>query len=425
MYTENNINNEYDDTYYDDENNSSSNDKKGIIIKIIIIAICIVILILLISSLKKAGSDVVYDPKIHENNVLKVRLGAEEYFFINGNMPKGNEVEKVTLEELINQRLVTEIVDANNKTCNDLKTIATLNEDGTVYALHVSLSCSTNENEEVFYYQKDNYLCLNCSGTTKMDGKTNYNEKPQKGTDDNYNCVDWSSWVSTRVSNTDLKERTRTLYLGVKYGKEKEVTSYSEWSEYSKIPITVTNDIEVEVKEEIEKDWGETRTSTTPIEASETVKLLGTSTTGGGSYTYCPYGYKKDSSLKKCISKTTKNGDLTYSEYVSGNYIIYNRPCDALNTEKGKGLVYKNCKYSKVTDIKTGYSNGSTVYNYQIMEAKEVKYYRYRTKKVEIVRDNDIYTTEYYEEDKMPSGYQKVESSAKTEYSYMLKACVK
>ena len=430
MYTENT---NYDDEYYEEENNNySNNDKKGLIIKIVIILICVIILILLIASLRKNNNNTAYDPSLHASNVEKVRLGAEDYFFIKGNMPKNNEIKKVTLEELIKEGLVTEIVDANKKTCNDLKTIATLNEDGNVYVLRISLSCSTNENEEVFYYNKDTYACLNCNGKTKMDGKkddkedVNKNNNQESNTSKNdYNCTDWSSWTSERVNSTDLKERTRTLYLGVKEGKEEEVVTYSEWSDYTKTPINATKDIEVEIKVEVEKDWGIVKTSNSPVQESETVKLLGTSTTGGGSYTYCPSGYKKDSSLKKCVSETSQNGDLTYNEYVSGNYVIYNKPCDALNTERGKGLVYKNCKYSKVIDLKTGSSSGSTVYNYQEMEDVQVMYYRYRTKKVDLVKTVDEYTKEYYEEDKMPSGYTKKDDTAKTEYSYMLKTCVK
>ena len=36
----------------------------------------------------------------------------------------------------------------------------------------VKLSCSSTDNDEVFYYHKNTLACLNCSGKTHMDGKT-------------------------------------------------------------------------------------------------------------------------------------------------------------------------------------------------------------------------------------------------------------
>lgn len=437
MYTENNVNyNQYDENY-DEENNSTSDDnKRGIIIKIVIIAICLVVLIWLIIALKKSNNnDVAYDPGVHTNNVEKVRLAAEKYFFLEDNMPKKGEVKTVTVETLINKGLTKEIVDYNKKVCNDVKSVATLEEDSTAYVLKIKLSCSTNEDEETFYYKKDNYACLNCSGVTNMDGtnkpSNDNNSDNDNGNEDingsDYSCTEWSEWSKERVSDSSLKERTRTLVIGVKRGGTKEKEVYSDWTEYTKTPFEPINGMEVETKIETEKVWSEPKTSTYYVSNSETVKLLSTYDVGGGSYTHCPNGY--DVKDNKCVSQTKERGDLTYLEYNSGDYLIYNKPCDAFNTEidsEGKyAMVYKNCLYSKITDIKTGYSAGYTVYNYQELVETQTVYYRYRTKTIQTVQEEDVYTDTLYEEDKLPEGFVKVNGSEIVEYSYMYNVCEK
>ena len=436
MYTENNVNyNDYDE-YYDEENNNTSNDnKRGIIIKIIIIAICLIILIWLIIALKKSNNhDVVYDPSVHVENVSKVRFAAEKYFFIENNMPKKGEVKTVTAQTLINKGLTTEIVDANKRVCNDLKSTASLEEESTTYTLRIKLSCSTDENEEVFYYKKDSYICLNCNGITNMDGK-NISNNDNKKNDENdnisnekdYSCTEWSDWTRERVNSSSLKERTRTLVIGVKHGGTKKEEIYSEWSEYTKTPLEPMDGVEVEAKVETEKVWSEPKTSQETKENSETVKVLSTSNEGGESYTYCPKGYKKEDN--KCVSENKERGDLTYLEYNSGNYYIYNKPCDAFNTERNSEgkyeIVYKNCLYSKTTDIKKGYSESYTVYNYQELVETQTVYYRYRTKTISTVQEQDEYTKTYYEVDKLPKGFVKVDGSEVVEYSYMYAVCEK
>ena len=425
MYTENA---DVEKEYYDEEEDYSSNNRRSLIIKIIIIVICAIILIWLILALKKSRNDkVVYDPNAHANNVQEIRLAAEKYFFIDGNMPN-KEAKTITLETLKNKGLIKkDIIDANKKVCNDTNSTTSLSNDNSAYIMKIRLSCSTNENEETFYYDKKTLACLNCNGKTLMDGSQINNGNTSPIEEDNYNCNTWSKWTSKKENDLSLIERVRKLYLGVKEGKEVEKTIYSEWSEYTKNPILASDDIEIEVKNDVENVWSDTKSTTNYITNSDTIKVISTTSTGGGSYTYCPKGYKKDNS--KCVSETAQRGDLTYLEYFSGNYIIQNKPCDRINTEPdGNGrhqLVYKNCLYNTITDVKTGYSNGTTVYYYQELISTPVVYYRYRTKTIEKEKEDDIYTTDYYEENNMPSGYKKVANSEKLEYSYKLSECEK
>lgn len=425
MYTENaNVEKEY---YNDDEDYSSNDNRRGIIIKVIIIAVCVIILILLILALKKSrNNNVVYDPKIHNDNIQEVRLAAEKYYFIDGNMPKSG-LKTVSLQTLKNKGLINDIVDANKKVCNNTNSTTSLTNDSTAYILKIKLSCSTEENEEVFYYDKKNLACLNCNGKTLMDGKTKEEEVKPINNDNIYSCSTWSKWTNKKENDLSLIERVRKLYLGVKEGKEVEKITYSEWSEYYKTPIALTNTMEVETKQVVEGVWSETKQTKKYVANSDTIKVISTSSTSGGSYTYCPSGYEKKDG--KCVSKSTQRGDLTYLQYFSGDYIIHNKPCDKISTVPDDNghhkVVYRNCLYNTTTSMKKGYSSGSTIYYYQELISMPVTYYRYRNKVVEKVMEDNVYTKEYYEEKNMPSGYKIVPNSEKLEYSYKLKECEK
>ncbi len=418
-----------DDKYQDEEeytkvdNNGSWQENKGLIIKVIIIILCVIALILLISSLKKSNDNVVaYDPNVHNANIVKVRLASERYYFMD-NLPSNNETKKVTLQTLKEKKLLDDVIDSNAKVCSNSESYVTLTNDKTTYILKIKLSCTKQEKEETFFYSKDNYACLNCNGNTYMDGKADINDDTINKY--NYSCKIWSEWSSERVNDLSLSERTRVLVKGVKRGKKGETITYGEWSEFTEEKIEERDDIEIETKKVVENRWSEEKTTNSQITDSATIKVLNTTRTGGGSYTYCPDGYTKKGD--KCISDKPVKGDLNYIEY--NTYNITNKPCDDVRVEKNSDgkyeTVYKGCLYTKEIDVKKGKRSGTVTYTYQELVPTEVTYYRYRTIKKEVEFEDDIYTDGYYEESKLPYGYEKLDGSEKTEYSYKITVCEK
>ena len=449
MYT-NDYDKEYENNdYVETSNGSFWSNNKGIIIKLVIIAICVILLIWLVSALRKNNGkkeDVVYDNSVHTANVLKVRLAAEKYFFLDEHMPKENNYNEVSLNTLQNIGYVGEIIDANSKVCNDAASYAKLESTKTSYVLTIKLSCSTNDKEETYNYSKLDYACLNCDGETYMNGKntnvdntdnkennntnTNKNnnnnkDNQSKDNNDDYSCSNWSDWTTKKINDNSLETRTRTLVRGVKYGNTKEVVTYGPWTEFVSHEIIPNENVDVETITQVNKVWSENKTSDSKIVESDTVKLIAKEKVNNGTYTYCPDGYtKKDG---KCYSKTIK-GDLTYLQYNSGDYLISNRPCEAVHTEKdsnGKYVyMYKNCVYSKVTDVKKGTST-KKIYTYQELIDEVVTLYRARARYVNIEQTVDSYTEDYYEENKLPAGYVKLPGSERIEYSYKKSVCEK
>ena len=419
MYT---IDDENKDLYEDEEYEYSKWDNyKGLIFKIIIIILCIIVLIWLIKALKNSRT-VSDNGEVHIANTEKIRLAAEDYYFLKNNKGK---TSYINLAGLKGEGLIGDVVDANNKVCNDSGTGVGLTDDVDSYKMTINFACSTNDKDEVFYYNKNNLACLNCNGKTYMDGKTGIIEDDPKDEPeiipDNpyYSCTTWSNWTKTRETDKNLIERKKVLVQGVKYGTK---TAYSDWSEFTTTPIVQTDGVEIETKVVNEEVLGPVKTARSVDTTNPNIRVISTETVSGSTKS-CKEGYVLGNS---CYSDKTEVGNLTYIEYNSGNYDIKTKYCEGVKTlPNSEGLyviTYLNCEYNKKIGNVT--SSGSyTVYTYQEVEKKDVTYYRYRT--ISTVNEPDRYTEEKYEEKNLPSGYVKVKGSEETYYSYKDSYCEK
>ena len=410
----------YEDEYYE---NSKWDNYKGLIFKIIIIILCIIVLVWLIKALKNNNktSD---NGVVHVANTEKIRLAAEDYFFLKNNK---NNTTYVSLGELKNKGYITDVVDANNKVCSDSGTKVNLDNEVDAYKMTINFSCSTNDKDEVFYYHKNTLACLNCAGNTHMNGKTvviadeDENEVYEEIPADNpyYSCTTWSNWTKTRESDRNLIERKKVLVQGVKYGSK---TVYGNWSEYTTVPIVKNNGIEIETKTVTEEVLSPVKTARSIDTSNPNIKIISVQTVTEEGNT-CKDGKLIDNN---CYSTKEKVGNLTYMEYHSENYKINNGYCEdakTLKNSEGKYvLTYINCRYNeKISSVDEPVSY--TVYNYQEKEVKNVTYYRYRT--VNTVSEPDKYTDKLYEESDLPKGYVKVDGSEETYYSYKDSYCEK
>ena len=435
MYTiDGENNNQFEEEEYSYNNFWDNN--KGLIIKIIIIILCIIVLVWLFKALK-TKRNTVSDENVHIANVEKVRLAAEKYYFID-DKKKDNEVNVVSLSTLKSLGLTEDIVDANNKVCSEKATDVTLTKEIDTYTMTVKLSCSTNDKEEIFYYHGNTLACLNCNGKTNMTGNTDHTENNgenggnnndsvavpvSSNSNDEYSCNNWSNWTKTRVNNSKLQERTKTLVLGVKYTYTTKKV-YSKWSDYTKTPIKESDNIEIETKIVNEDVWSETKTAR-HVTPSDRIRIINTRRVYDDANN-CNNGFIENG---VCYSNKTKVGNLTLTEYNSGRYVVEKKYCDGIKTLKNSEgkyvLTYVNCKYHEALDDKNTEDRYYTVYDYQELEEKEVVYYRYRV--VTIVREQNppIYTDHKYEEKDLPEGYIKVPGSEEVYYSYKYATCEK
>ena len=428
MYT---VDDEKEDLYEtNDYETSSWDNNKGLIFKIIIIILCVIVLIWLIKALK-SNRNLDNNNEVHMANVEKVRLAAEKYFFINNNKEKYNSVSLAGLKDA---KLVDDIVDANNRVCNEHSTKVTLNDDTDSYKMVVMLSCSTNDSDEVYYYHKNTLACFNCNGRTYMTGNTviakddendggngNVSDDISNGDDEyrDYSCIDWTPWSKDRIYDSSLTERSKTLVQGVKYGTK---TTYGDWSDYTTTPIVGNDNLEVESKTVGETVWSENKTGRDIDVNNSNIKVISKEVVNEN--INCENGYVLDNI---CYSNQTTIGNLTFKEYNSGNYKVKKEYCEGLKTLQNSDglyvLTYVNCEYNEIVN-KVNVSNEKyTLYTYQELETRNIVYYRSRT--VNTVSEPDQYTQDKYEEENLPEGYVKVPGSEETYYSYKLNTCEK
>lgn len=430
---------QYVDYDYQQEEQKPSfwNENKGLIIKIIIIVLCVLILIWLFLKVKGNNNNANSDNSVvvYNSNVDTIRLALEKYFFIDGNMSKDGSTTIVTLNELNKKGYIGDIVDANKKSCNINDSTGTLAKETDSYVLTINLTCGGMTTPKVYNYSLESNTCLNCTGFTYMDGINNNgsNNSQENGssTDENgsdnqtsfeetLSCKVWSDWTDIKLNDDSLEVRTRVLIKGVKKGGKVEKITYGEWSEYTTSKIEATVNLEVETTVKQEEKWV-SKTSTTPVKESDTIRNVKVTSTGGESYSYCPAGYKKENNACFKYSEI-KTGDLTYIQY--NTYKVLNKPCDGPYVVDGKTMI-KNCRYQTFeTKPLIWVNNSTTIYSYEQKTTKDVTYYRSRTKTIETNYEDDIYTG-YILESELPKGYEKVKGSEKTEYSYRIKECEK
>ena len=417
MYTESDYeNNDFDEYNVDEENTyeeSSWDRNKGLIIKVIIIVLCVLILIWLISKLGKKKEV----PSNYDSNVTTVRLAAEQYFFLN-NKP-GTGKQSITVNDLVNKNLLKEVNDANGKACNIKNSPVTFENNSVNYIISIKLDCGDDTETRNFYYRLDNYACENCGGNTYMDG-TNGPQKPEEPEtpeepENPYTC-EWSPWTTTRNYDNSLTERTRVVVKAQKENKKEEVV-YGSWSSWSEDEIEESDTLEVQTKEQNKDEWV-SMTSSSAVSASDTIRNVQRHSTSGTKYTYCPSGYEKYDG--RCRKSNGATRTISATDYVklSGEERKSCKP----KRETANKLVYVCGGGYSYTDLKTGYSGGSTYYTYEQLNRTTVTMYRSRTKEVKVTILEPT-VTDYILKTEVPSGYTIVPGSERTEYSYKLSSC--
>ena len=430
MFTEDN--NFYDDNQnenYDNEYNSmemtsepyEEDDKKkfpfkDVIIKVLIVFGCLLLVIWLVSLVKGGKKSVVLnDGQVLESNIEKIRLASEEYFFIGKNYPTKEKDEKtVSISDLG----IQEVKDYNGKVCsNDTSsTYVKLLKSDIAYELTINLTCPEEVKNIVFYYDLKNGKCLSCNGNTKMDGSLSLDDDKNDNSNDsnnsnnnnvNISCDDWSSWTTTKINDDNVLVKTRVIFKGYKKTPGNVVINYGKWSDWSDTLIVPNETLEVETNSEVVSAWSENKTTTNPVTASDTLKVLDVQTTGGG---------------QSCSNVSTNvRADLTastYQQYMASGLVVklnkvYNKKVD------GKYVLLYDTTYKKYTK-KCSTNPTVTTYTYQELVSTTVT--KYRSRAIIKVQERDtVDYTDYVET--LPNGYTKVDGSEMTQYSYKYNVC--
>lgn len=198
----------------------------GLFIKIIIVFIFLLIIIWLVS--KIAGSKKLSDTfKKNINNMEEVAVT----YFKEVDLPqeKGKS-KKITLEEMIENKLIVSVNDNSDNTCDVKKSFAKITREKKNYKLATTLECGKEKNTITRNFSfKD---CKNCNNNAKDDS----NKNDQK-TDTDTNKDNTTNNNNSENNQTETEKTTYYEYV-------KEWTTYSKWMRGNKTGTNIENKYE-------------------------------------------------------------------------------------------------------------------------------------------------------------------------------------
>lgn len=175
--------------------------------------------------------DTFYD-KVFNDNIQTMKEAAKNYYTINRLPENIGESTRMTLQEMINNKLVIPFVDKNNKVCDTMNSyvqVTKTTEDE--YALKVLLACE-NQSDYILDTIGCHSTCTNGNCTTDKIMQTQYQfKKLVKNNKTNYICASGYTLSGTKCYKTI--ESSRISATPVYYDDNKTVVDaiYSKGSE--------------------------------------------------------------------------------------------------------------------------------------------------------------------------------------------------
>lgn len=303
---------------YEERRPSSS---KGFILKLLLFIVIIVLIVWLfptknyVSNLinSKLGTS---KEQVFNNNLNTMKTAALSYYSGDRLPEKEGVSDKITLEEMLEKKLLIEFTDSNGKKCNKTKSYVEVTKNQNDYSMKVNLSCQDGKNYIISYIDAA--------------GNEVYSKKKLTESDNNE-----TSTTEVKETNTNTSSKTNECEYVKNNGGY--YSNYGAWSNWSTSAVSRSNTRNVETKiEKVVVGTDKVATGTTTQKSYPT--KLRTTLNGEVKYVYvCPSNYDNagaHDTLTMCIKTIT-----TYSEQPLYKNVVYYR--------------YQDRKYiSGITDYK-------------------------------------------------------------------------
>ncbi len=176
---------------------------------------------------KKIG---VSENQVFTNNLNTMKEAALGYY-IGNRLPQTNKAEKMTLEDMIDKNLITEITDNNGKSCDTEKSYVEVTKNKDDYKLKVNLTCGKTEKYIISYFGNYDYctgdVCekkkLTENDSTQEDDKTvaTASECEYSKASNGYwtNYGNWSNWTTAKINSSNSRQvqtKTERVQIGTK-----------------------------------------------------------------------------------------------------------------------------------------------------------------------------------------------------------------
>lgn len=298
---------------------------KGFILKLLLFVVIIILIVWLfptksyVSNLidSKLGTS---KEQVFNNNLNSMKQAALSYY--NGDrLPQNDgDSDKITLEEMLQKKILIAFTDSNGKECNKTKSYVKITKNKNDYSLKVNLSCQDGKNYIISY----------------IDSSGNEVYAKKKITEDN------SVNEDTKTTSTNNSE-CEYVKIGSGY-----YSNYGSWSNWSTNYVKESNTRNVETKTLKEVIGTDKVVSGTSTQKSYPTKLK-TTLNGQTKYVYvCPSDYDNagaHDTLTMCL-KTVNN----YKEVPLYKNVTYYRYQDRKYISSSNEYKWSSCNDSELTN---------------------------------------------------------------------------
>ena len=300
--------------------NERSHFFRDLIVKILLVLLFIFLLMWLFPM---PNLNPFYD-KIFTQNINSMTDAAKGYFTV-ARLPQAEgETKKISLGDMISNKMLIEFTDSEGKTCDKNKSYVEVTKKGSEYVFKTNLSCSTGEDYVIEYFGCYN-VCENGECRTVID--TNTSDRNNVIADSNNTLYNPTTNINNSSSTTTTTKKV-TEYQFYKTDKTQYIESYSCANGYTLQGNKCVKETKIEREENASINCSNGyayNNSTKKCEKVSTSEIAATLS--------CPQGYIYATSMGKCL----KSGDVN-SVDATIKYI-----CD-----RGT-LVGTKCKYSELS----------------------------------------------------------------------------
>lgn len=203
--------------------NNNSRPLRNVLLKILLIVLLLFVLMILFPTKgfvtnyidKKLGKN--NDSSFNSNIIAMATAGSG--YYNETRLPKNtDEKSKMTLEEMLKEKMIVKFTDKNGIACSKKKSYVEVTKEETEYTMKVNLSCT----------DKTDYIMLHMPLDGKQFPSTSTARcKFVKNLDEAWTYGDWSSWSTSRVVE-DGTNQVETFTKKVQNGTRNEIRTEEE-----------------------------------------------------------------------------------------------------------------------------------------------------------------------------------------------------
>ena len=299
---------------YNEERNEKNYFFRNLIVKILLVLLFIFLLMWLFPI---PNLSPFYD-KIFTQNINDMTDAAKSYFTVERLPKNDDETKKLTLKEMLDNKMIIEFTDSDGKKCDTTKSYVEVTKKNGEYIYKTNLSCSKQEDYVIEYF--------GCYDVCK-DNSCEVDNKP----DDNK-----TSNETKKITEYQFYKVVATKYIDKYLCKEGYTLSGNK--------CIKTSQIKSEVDANIKCLDGYTYNSTSKkcekiVSESEDAKLQ------------CPSGYVYASSMNKCIKGTSNTVDATLT-YKCTTGTLVGTKCVINTTKEVDATKGYSCQVGKLNGTK-------------------------------------------------------------------------